>query len=332
MRRAGYHAQHRHADRHGGDVAGCRGAAAANTAGNCRADFPQPAVPADNPMSDAKVALGARLFADPRLSVNGSYSCQSCHAPERAFTDGRARSRGVTGAELALNAPTLLNAAYNASLGWNDAGILTLEQQMRGPLFNQHPPELGLAGRESLGRTRTRGRRRSSRRCSPRPFPDEARAGVDGQRDPRHRRLRAHACLPGIPPSTAMCSPATTRRWMRGRSAACSCSLAAPAARAATAASISRDRGWIGNTRGPRPSSPTPAPASRVRVPTLRNLPASAPYMHDGRFATLDAVLDHYERLAADPAADRAPAARATNYRGTRGAARVSCWRWPIRA
>ena len=41
-----------------------------------------------------------------------------------------------------------------------------------------------------------------------------------------------------------------------------------------------------------------------VRVPTLRNLPATAPYMHDGRFATLDAVLDHYERLAADPAAD----------------------------
>jgi len=41
-----------------------------------------------------------------------------------------------------------------------------------------------------------------------------------------------------------------------------------------------------------------------VRVPTLRNLPATAPYMHDGRFATLDAVLDHYEKLAVDPAAD----------------------------
>jgi cytochrome c peroxidase len=41
-----------------------------------------------------------------------------------------------------------------------------------------------------------------------------------------------------------------------------------------------------------------------VRVPTLRNLPATAPYMHDGRFADLDQVLDHYESLAADPAAD----------------------------
>jgi cytochrome c peroxidase len=42
----------------------------------------------------------------------------------------------------------------------------------------------------------------------------------------------------------------------------------------------------------------------QVRVPTLRNLAATAPFMHDGRFATLDAVLDHYERLAVDPAAD----------------------------
>ena len=80
--------------------------------------FPEPAVPADNPMNDAKVALGARLFADPRLSINGRYSCQSCHSPGRAFTDGLARSRGATGATLPLNAPTLFNAAYNASLGW----------------------------------------------------------------------------------------------------------------------------------------------------------------------------------------------------------------------
>src|SRR5262252_4764043 len=58
--------------------------------------FPEPAVPADNPMNDAKVALGARLFADTRLSSTGQYSCQSCHSPPRSFTDGLARSRGAT--------------------------------------------------------------------------------------------------------------------------------------------------------------------------------------------------------------------------------------------
>src|SRR6185503_489597 len=87
--------------------------------------FPEPRVPADNPMSAAKVELGARLFSDPRLSITGRYSCSSCHDPARAFTDGLARSRGATGAELPLNAPTLINAAYNASLGWHDTGITT---------------------------------------------------------------------------------------------------------------------------------------------------------------------------------------------------------------
>src|SRR5687767_11485673 len=99
------------------------------------AGFPEPAVPADNPMNDAKVALGARLFADERLSVTGKYSCASCHSPSRAFTDGLPLSRGATGEMLPLNAPTLFNVAYNSSLGWRDPGVRTLEQQMLGPLF-----------------------------------------------------------------------------------------------------------------------------------------------------------------------------------------------------
>ena len=117
------------------------------------AGFPEPAVPADNPMSAAKVALGEALFSDPRLSITGKYSCQSCHSPERAFTDGLPRSRGATGEALPLNAPTLFNVAYNASLGWRDPNLRTLEQQMRGPLFNDHPRELGLAGPRARTRT-----------------------------------------------------------------------------------------------------------------------------------------------------------------------------------
>ena len=51
--------------------------------------FPRPIVPADNPMSAAKVELGRYLFYDQRMSVNGKQSCGSCHLQERAFTDGR---------------------------------------------------------------------------------------------------------------------------------------------------------------------------------------------------------------------------------------------------
>ena len=80
--------------------------------------FPPPAVPADDPMSQAKVDLGRRLFFDPRLSVTGRYSCASCHQPARAFSDGRALALGATGATLPHNALALVNVAYSISLGW----------------------------------------------------------------------------------------------------------------------------------------------------------------------------------------------------------------------
>ena len=59
--------------------------------------FPQPFVPADNPMTAAKVELGRYLFYDTRMSVNGKESCASCHKQEFAFTDGRAVAQGTTG-------------------------------------------------------------------------------------------------------------------------------------------------------------------------------------------------------------------------------------------
>src|ERR1700730_2486774 len=59
--------------------------------------FPRPTVPADNPMTAAKVELGRHLFYDTRMSVNGEASCASCHKQELAFTDGRPVSVGATG-------------------------------------------------------------------------------------------------------------------------------------------------------------------------------------------------------------------------------------------
>ena len=61
------------------------------------AGFPLPRVPADNPMSDAKVELGRHLFYDNRLSGNGTQSCATCHQQEHAFADSRAVGLGSTG-------------------------------------------------------------------------------------------------------------------------------------------------------------------------------------------------------------------------------------------
>jgi len=265
--------------------------------------FPQPAVPADNPMSAEKVALGARLFADPRLSVTGRYSCASCHDPSRAFTDGLARSRGANGDALPLNAPTLINAAYNASLGWHDSGNTTFERQMRGPLFNEHPPELGLAGHEGDVERKLLADA-SLRSAFAGAFPwDDDPVTVDNT-------IRAIAAYE----RTLLSASSPFDRYVfSGDHAA----LGAAQKRGmdiffSDRGGCSRCHGGI-NFAGDWADRGHPAAKSvfvdtgtveAVRVPTLRNLPATAPYMHDGRFATLDAVLDHYEKLAVDPAAD----------------------------
>ena len=80
--------------------------------------FPPPSVPADNPMSDAKVELGRHLFYDTRLSGNGTQSCASCHEQARAFTDGRARSVGSTGQVHPRGSMSLVNVAYAQVLTW----------------------------------------------------------------------------------------------------------------------------------------------------------------------------------------------------------------------
>jgi cytochrome c peroxidase len=265
--------------------------------------FPAPAVPADNPMSDAKVELGRRLFADPRLSVTGRYSCQSCHAPERAFTDGLARSRGATGETLPLNAPTLLNAAYNTSLGWTDANVHTFEQQMRGPLFNEHPVELGLAGREAVVE-HDLSEDAPLARAFGAAFPGETRAVT---MDNVIRAIAAYLR------TLISASSAFDRYVFAGEHAALDAAqkrgmalfFSARAGCAACHGGINFAGAWVDHEHPSAPAVFADAGTGQsVRVPTLRNLAATAPYMHDGRFATVGAVLDHYEKLAADPAAD----------------------------
>jgi cytochrome c peroxidase len=73
--------------------------------------LPPVPVPADNPQSPAKIALGDRLFHDERFSADGKVSCSTCHGKDKAFTDHRRVSRGHDGLLGTRNAPTVLNAA-----------------------------------------------------------------------------------------------------------------------------------------------------------------------------------------------------------------------------
>ncbi|HEY7412409.1 MAG TPA: cytochrome c peroxidase [Vicinamibacteria bacterium] len=89
------------------------------------------AVPADNPMAAAKVALGRTLFFDTRLSGDGSVACVSCHRPEHGLTDGRRRPVGAHGIVSERACPTLWNVGYQQAFFW-EGSAPTMEAAITG--------------------------------------------------------------------------------------------------------------------------------------------------------------------------------------------------------
>jgi cytochrome c peroxidase len=91
--------------------------------------------PADNPHSLAKEQLGRMLFFDPRLSGSGQMACASCHDPDLGWADGRTTSFGHSRKHLARNAPTVRNSAFQTRLFW-DGRAASLEEQAQAVLAN----------------------------------------------------------------------------------------------------------------------------------------------------------------------------------------------------
>ncbi|MCF6217249.1 MAG: cytochrome-c peroxidase [Gammaproteobacteria bacterium] len=104
-------------------------------------------VPADNPMSMAKVELGKQLYFDPRLSIDGTVSCNSCHNVMAGGADDRPTSVGVNGQRGGRNAPTVWNAALLSVQFW-DGRAATLEDQAKGPPLN--PIEMGMPSEQAV--------------------------------------------------------------------------------------------------------------------------------------------------------------------------------------
>ena len=257
--------------------------------------FPAPAVPADNPMSEAKVALGRRLFFEPRLSITGQYSCASCHEPARAFTDGRALARGATGGATQNNAMALVNVAYNTSYGWAKPQVRSLEAQMLEPLLNEHPVEMGMKGRESAVSAELSADA-SYRAAFAAAFPE---SGGEATFDRLVKAIAAfeRTLISGRSPFDdyvfAGRHDALDPAQKRGMELFFSSRLGCSACHSGF--------NFAGNWRDAQGATGEPSFATNgvstapMRVPTLRNVALTAPYMHDGRFSTLEAVVAHYE-------------------------------------
>ncbi|MBX7099312.1 MAG: c-type cytochrome [Myxococcaceae bacterium] len=110
--------------------------------------LPPVPVPADNPQTPEKEALGHKLFRDKRFSANGEVACETCHDRGKAFTDSPLPvSEGLGKAKGTRNAPTVLNAAFNETQFW-DGREPSLERQSTQPFLN--PIEMGLPSHEPI--------------------------------------------------------------------------------------------------------------------------------------------------------------------------------------
>ena len=97
--------------------------------------FPEPKIPDDNQPTQNRIELGRKLFFDPILSRDSTISCSSCHHTDKKMTDGLQFSNGIDGQKTMRNAMTILNVAFQPSMFW-DGGVPNLEQQVIAPIEN----------------------------------------------------------------------------------------------------------------------------------------------------------------------------------------------------
>lgn len=284
--------------------------------------FPKPQVPANNPMSLAKVTLGKQLFYDVNLSANQTQSCASCHIQEHAFAEPLPTSIGSTGHKHRRNSPALVNIAYNKTLTWAHDGLTSIEQQLLLPMFSENPVELGITNHEAtvLARFNTAQYKALFQQAFPdhngqhitydlitkalasfvrslislqSPFDqyayynkDEAisASALRGMTLFFSEKLECHHCHGGFnfTQSTSHEKQLIDRRPFHNTGLY------------QTLDKVTGHLGYPSDDIGLAEISTITADNGRFRAPTLRNIAVSAPYMHDGSIATLAQVLDFY--------------------------------------
>ena len=261
--------------------------------------------PQSNPSSKAKVELGKQLFFDPRLSFDGTVSCNSCHNVMGSGTDNRPVSIGIKGQHGGRSAPTVFNAAFLSVQFW-DGRAATLEDQAKGPLTN--PIEMGMPDHDAV----------IARVKQTQEYP-ELFAKVFPGKDPVTIDNLAKAIAAYertlITPNSAF------DRWARGDSRAISASaqrgfnkmneygctschsgaaFAGPALPEGTGFfqkfPTFDDNAYVkkydlASDVGRQNVTKNQADAHMFRVPTLRNVATTAPYFHNGKVLTLEEAI-----------------------------------------
>ena len=280
------------------------------------ANFPEPRVPEDNPMSDAKVELGRHLFYDVRLSGNETQSCGSCHEQRLAFTDGLAQGEGSTGEVHPRGSMSLANVAYAASLTWANPVLRNLEEQALVPMFGEVPVELGLTSQEQvLERVRAEPRYATLFEAA---WPDDPSPYTlvhitDAIASFQRTLLSGNSAYDRYAAGDEDAVSESAKRgaeFFFGEEAECfHCHGGFTFSNAVDHADNVFDQATFQNNglydldgRGAYPAenqglfefTALPEDVGAFKPPTLRNIALTAPYMHDGSMATLDDVIAMY--------------------------------------
>jgi cytochrome c peroxidase len=251
--------------------------------------------PADNPYSAARVELGRYLFFDGRLSANGMVSCATCHPPAHAFTGGDPAPIGVTGKALPRRAPTLINRAYGHS-EFYDGRAASLEEQIAGPVTN--PDEMGAtteAAAQAIARVAGYGP------MFTRAFGD---AQVTFDRVQKAIASFERTILSGNSPYDRFVSGdkhALSAQAKRGlqifeRTGECSECHNGPNFTNEKFASLGVDPAIHPPDFGLGAFTGKKRDDGKFKVPTLREIASTGPYMHDRHLKSLDDVLEFYRK------------------------------------
>jgi cytochrome c peroxidase len=258
--------------------------------------FPQVAVPADNPLTREGIALGESLFHDPRLSINNSQSCASCHDRSTAFSDSRRVSLGAEGQVGKRQSMPLFNLAWAKAFFW-DGRAPSLRQQVLMPI--QDPHEMNLPLDQAVTRLGKKSPAFNAAFGSPEITPDRLAKALEQylltliSQDSRFDRAARKVATLTEQEKRGLQLFVTEHDPARGLFGA-DCfhchggTLFTDHSFKNNGLDLSPDDLGLMATTG------KPSDKGKFKTPSLRNIAATAPYMHDGRFDTLEQVVAHY--------------------------------------